>query len=419
MSSETIRRCPFVMPNKGRACGVQLRSDTPFCYNHMPGGESFSKVKNGKTITRVPCPLDPSHTVWSDKLARHTKTCNALKKRQEFERNQREFPWLVENFNVQDEPALSNKPMDYAEFAQFIQRFDRQFTSLELPPLETNQIDYKHGLEDRLSELSNKKHVTQQSSLIGHLAHEKLLGENAVYVEFGCGRGEFSRYLLSALEADPEVVAKNDQFLLIDRQSPRMKFDMKMKNESHVAGLEVTRFKSDIKDLDLAAAVKQLPSPGKVVGISKHLCGTATDLTLRCLINAVRDDKFQFGAFLVAMCCRHACKYNWLLPESREYLQEKFGINAQEFLYLSKMACWTTNGVRPGLSSSDGQDHFSKLNLQERTRIGYQARRAIDESRVHAMRQRGYSVALFNYVTSDVSIENSCMLVRPLVPEPQ
>ncbi|KAG7821438.1 hypothetical protein KL909_004325 [Ogataea angusta] len=389
-----------------------LRSDTQYCYNHLPQGELFSKTKNGKTVTRVPCPLDPSHTVWSDKLGRHLKTCNTLRKKLEFESNVSKFPWLVVDFNVQGESALENSPLDYAEFAAFVRQFSDDYKQWYSADLEMSQIDYKYGLEGRMNELSNRKHVTQQASLIGHMAHANLLSDGAVYVEFGCGRGEFARYLLRALDTDPGMVAGDKQVLLIDRQSPRMKFDTKMKEEHARGAVCVTRLKTDIKDLDLATAVRSLENPGKVVGFSKHLCGTATDLTLRCLLNAQRDPEFQFSGFLVAMCCRHACKYNWLLEESRAYLKENFGIGQQEFVYLSKMACWATSGVRPGMSENDGADHFTGLNLKQRTEIGLQARRAIDESRVYAMQQRGLSAKLFNYVSPDVSMENSCMLIK-------
>ncbi|KAG7916804.1 hypothetical protein KL905_004534 [Ogataea polymorpha] len=389
-----------------------LRSDTQYCYNHLPQGKLFSKTKNGKTVTRVPCPLDPSHTVWSDKLSRHLKTCNTLKKKLDFESNVSKFPWLVVDFNVQGEPALENSPLDYTEFAAFVRRFRDACKQLYPSDLEMNQIDYKYGLEERMNEVSNRKHVTQQASLIGHMAYEKLLGDGKIYVEFGCGRGEFARYLLRALDTDPGIVASDKQVLLIDRQSPRMKFDTKMREEHTRGAVGVARLKTDIKDLDLAAAVSTLKFPGKVVGFSKHLCGTATDLTLRCLLNARKDPNFQFSGFLVAMCCRHACKYNWLLEESRIYLKEKFGVGQQEFLYLCKMACWATSGVRPGMSENDGADHFTGLNLRDRTEIGRQARRAIDESRAHAMQQHGFSAKLFNYVRADVSMENSCMLIK-------
>ncbi|KAG7736767.1 hypothetical protein KL912_004181 [Ogataea haglerorum] len=411
-SSNAVVSDVLLLQKSIRKLESHLRSDTQYCYNHLPQGERFSKTKNGKTVTRVPCPLDPSHTVWSDKLRRHLKSCNTLKKKLEFEASVRQLPWLVVDFNVRGEPALESSSPDYAEFAAFVRRFRDAHKQLYSSDLEMSQINYKYGLEERMSEVGNRKHVTQQASLIGHMAHENLLRDGTVYVEFGCGRGEFARYLLRALDTDPALVAGDKQVLLVDRQSPRMKFDTKMREEHTSGAVTVTRFKTDIKDLDLATAVRSLAFPGKVVGFSKHLCGTATDLTLRCLLNARKDPKFQFSGFLVAMCCRHACKYNWLLEESRAYLREKFGIGQQEFLYLSKMACWATSGVRPGMSESDGADHFTGLNLKERTDIGLRARRAIDESRVYAMQQHGFSAKLFNYVSPDVSIENSCMLIK-------
>lgn len=50
----------------------------------------------------------------------------------------------------------------------------------------------------------------------------------------------------------------------------------------------VERCSIDIKDLDLSKVPALTRASGdkkKVVALSKHLCGSATDITLKCLMN--------------------------------------------------------------------------------------------------------------------------------------
>ena len=50
----------------------------------------------------------------------------------------------------------------------------------------------------------------------------------------------------------------------------------------------------DIKDLTLAKVPALMDAQGatkKVVCLSKHLCGSATDITLKCLMNYVQHEK--------------------------------------------------------------------------------------------------------------------------------
>ena len=106
---------------------------------------------------------------------------------------------------------------------------------------------------------------------MAHLALAGLLEpSNFTFVEFGSGRASLSYWLCRALPS-PE----NVQLVLVDRASPRHKLDGKMKD----LGLkEVRRIRADIRDLELSKVFQQ---PQHVVAVSKHLCGAATDLTLR------------------------------------------------------------------------------------------------------------------------------------------
>ena len=97
-----------------------------------------------------------------------------------------------------------------------------------------------------------------------------MLGSNLTFVEFGSGRGSLSYWLCRALPSPHSV-----KLLLVDRASPRHKLDGKMKE---LQLKEMMRIRADIQDLKLS---KVFQRPEDIVAVSKHLCGAATDLTLR------------------------------------------------------------------------------------------------------------------------------------------
>jgi len=59
--------------------------DSIYCFNHAPNSAAVvgkpspaKKARIGRQ--RIPCPLDPNHCVWKDKLQRHLRVCEAAKR---------------------------------------------------------------------------------------------------------------------------------------------------------------------------------------------------------------------------------------------------------------------------------------------------------------------------------------------------
>lgn len=260
----------------------------------------------------------------------------------------------------------------------------------------------------------------------------KMLDDSTTcFVEFGAGRGELSNYLKIAVD-DHGTHA----FVLVDRTPPRNKFDSALLGLEEIKSL-VKRHTMDIKDLvlaevpelrrDVTATQREIPAKAEgtvteseaitipkepeyvekkpVVAVSKHLCGGATDITLKCLANYqeryvsttavenLNQTKRQmcclytivlltllFHLFhserkhstlpspvkgiLIALCCHQLCHHH-MYPH-QEYLKE-IGISAKEFVYLTRMSSWgvcinqtkqTTGRSKtlPGTPSSDTQE---------------------------------------------------------------
>ena len=62
-------RCMQFLPKKKRYCNMARTDGSEYCGVHM------STSKRGD---RIPCPIDPSHTVWSLQLNAHLKICNVV-----------------------------------------------------------------------------------------------------------------------------------------------------------------------------------------------------------------------------------------------------------------------------------------------------------------------------------------------------
>ncbi|AET37804.1 tRNA:m4X modification enzyme Ecym_2047 [Eremothecium cymbalariae DBVPG len=446
-------QCTFFLENKKRRCGMMRSAKFLFCTEHAQhlDNKELHSSDAAAAAARVPCPLDPRHTVWSRKLKAHIRKCNKAKDIFLLEQKT-DMPWYCPGLNRADVSRRASVDKAAASCAvlgvaaehsteqqvilhsvSILNRIsDGEFSeALPLHEQSNEQVEF-HRFPQLLG---NKKHAIQQSSLIQHLKVHGLWnrpdGGHVTYIEFGCGRAELSRYLnqstvLSQLPTtkSPAVPA----FVLIDRGTNRMKYDKKFNDdiaEFYTAyqpavpvdqrrWVTITRKKIDIADLNLDAL---LSDGSDHVAISKHLCGVATDFTIRCIFNSERL-KTSLKGVLIAMCCRHACDAaEYVNPEYLTSLLDKYNVAheglsySQFFSALRKIASWAVCGRRPGVADTDINSHFTGLSVRERERLGEIARRVIDEGRCAYFRERGYDVRLFRYCDSSVTLENVAMLV--------
>lgn len=252
-----------------------------------------------------------------------------------------------------------------------------------------------------------------------------MLNQNYTFVEFGAGKGELSfvlhNYLyqskkvkLDEKEEKEEKKEINDEegygkFVLIDRSNFRRKTDHKLKEENKKRTLNeeeeddqdnnnVIRIKIDISHLDFGK-VESVKNQ-KCVCISKHLCGVATDLTLRC-INQKMENNSSFPGIFIALCCHHLC--TWGSYINQKYFKE-MGFDKEEFEFLSKMSSWGTCGFKT-------DDDTFHLNKNEKESLGRKCKRLIDMGRVLYLKENGYSkVYLIHYIPVEFSLEN-CLLI--------
>ncbi|XP_006812702.1 tRNA:m(4)X modification enzyme TRM13 homolog, partial [Saccoglossus kowalevskii] len=125
------------------------------------------------------------------------------------------------------------------------------------------------------------KHLKQTSSLLNTMKDLHLLQSQTNYVEFGAGKGQLSHWIKTTLNDSTDNL-----FLLVDRGTNRYKFDSKSSED----GTHFERLRIDIEHLDLDKVPSLKDNRRSIVAVSKHLCGAATDLSLRCLMKIVTSN---------------------------------------------------------------------------------------------------------------------------------
>ncbi|XP_078102869.1 tRNA:m(4)X modification enzyme TRM13 homolog isoform X2 [Sander vitreus] len=450
MAAPLPGRCGFFVEKKKRFCKMIVARGKVFCGEHATQEE-------GGSSRRIVCPLDPKHTVSEDKLDKHLKKCNSREKPKPV--------YYVENIN--------SGPADGDETLPEVSLCERSRSELQslLDKLKTAVSGLQWEVEDGVlshpvlqEELNNPKngdsahkHLKQQSSILGHLESLGLLGRGRCFVEFGAGRGKLSHWIHEALKTPetPETRETQEdlQILLVERCSTRFKVDGKHQD----AGVEFERLQVDIQHLDLSKVPllqqKKLP----LVGVGKHLCGAATDLALRCLmetpgpreqiepppkrLRTSQPDTVEGVAgpavegVALALCCHHRCEWRHYVGR-RFFLQR--GLGAREFSAFCRMSSWATCGLRPANQDAPPQDQEPTnqrgeedhepaeeadavsgfLSAAEREHVGRLCKQLIDSGRLDFLETHGFTSKLTRYASSQLTLENVLLTAVPQAPPP-
>ena len=354
--------CHYWVPTKRRYCKFPALSDEKYCSIHRTGtGEN----------ERVPCPLDPRHSIYKKDTESHLIKCSLASQRL-FEANQ---PCMRLRCNVAPESFIPNEgssdelPADLSTWTKFLSKI-RAGLLLQLgdtyicdesapfsPPPVTVLVERcaQSVTGKPVSEMD--KHNCQNAAL---LALMDTYDESVVYAELGCGKAGLTRWLMEG--------GTSASYVLLDCEARRNKQENKQGLD--VDRSAVVRLRLDIRDFDLAhflthqdiaelpesdsskpgsmdwrihqlrlkvSSLRARPSwpPVHLVGVAKHLCGAATDWGLRCLVQSGHPSI----SMLVATCCHHRCIWSELV--GRDSLSA-LGLGEAQFKLMLGMAGWAT-----------------------------------------------------------------------------
>jgi tRNA:m4X modification enzyme len=272
------------------------------------------------------------------------------------------------------------------------------------------------------------KHLLQLESIVNHLDAHGLLQHDATYVEFGCGTAKLS-------DCISERLGGRSSHLLIDRKafSAERKRDGAMvarKSTVHRVTMDIADVQLDVQ-LDTPTSWQRDGHAGAVaVGVSKHLCGPAADLTMACLAPRTIP-------LVVATCCHHLCRLDNYC--NTDFVVHQLGFTEREFDVLRIISGWASIKVKkvpatasplheepfpppvpteplpqdvacaPTMSSDEFERTYSR---EEKQRLGKRCKVVLDTGRAHHLVSLGYSVRLVQYTS--LSMENHLLIATPV-----
>lgn len=381
--------CQYWVKKKNRFCKMTVKNGNKFCGEHSIADETAGD-------RRIPCPLDSKHSVEVKNLEKHLKKCNARAPE-----NLPEF--ICKNcnmFDADDGPdttiaaddnqiKLQDVPLD--QVAKVTKKVEKLFAEHVEDKIET--IFKRHTvLESELSREEygdeRRKHLLQTSNILGIMESENFFTPNTCFVEYGAGKAELTFWLAQAIEA-----LHKSKIIVVDRQSHRHKKDNLVKDREKI----IERIRADIADLKLQG-LACIEEQTHFAAVSKHLCGVATDLALRCIVNGNREMAKKTRHILICVCCHHRCI--WRSFTGREWLV-RHGIDEQTFNLITKMVSWCICGSRD-----------EKKTDLKRELIGWKCKRLLDYARLQYLNENGYETRLCYYIEKSVTPENVCILAK-------
>eukprot|EP00727_Mastigamoeba_balamuthi_P012334 m51a1_g7723 hypothetical protein (410) ;mRNA; r:148368-149845 len=369
-------------------CSLWLATRKRFCHMQRTRGSAFCAAHTA-SATKVPCPLDPHHSVEPWRLQSHLRKCpgTAIKcapslpsyaldanagsgAEEEEDEGPAVLPWgLVGRLRAAHARCLAEVPV------------------VDLP--------LRHPVCDA-EDKGSAKHSEQHSSIVAHMQRAGLL-ECSSYIEFGAGRAKLSISVAMALAA----ASVHGRFWLIDRG--------RFKHKAERGTEDFERVLIDIKDFD-ASRVEGLAASPSVAAYGKHLCGAASDLSLRCMCSLAAGDGAgiapkRFAGVVFAQCCFHKC--SWRAYVNKRWVRDA-GFSPAEFRALCNIVSWCTCAM--DVTDERRPPENGGLTNAERAELGRMARHLLCAGRCLWLRDRGFDANLFTYVAPSVSLENMLLV---------
>ena len=425
-------KCEFYLISKFRYCHFDKYKGGEFCVHHIQNNLDDFQI----------CPYDPKHRVKKSKYKQHLKTCNTLAKQKEIQNN----PWYKKNINhakdlnnlLPNEQTLSTlyeakwDDLSTEEFESILNTIINSYSTIRemyktysssnkleetLKHMNVNYtlsgmvIDEDKNINSTDQVVHSIKHNIQNEEISSVSFKSGLIDtkENYLVIEFGAGKGGLSKAVNSLVTSEHCCVN-----ILLERQGLRHKKEANTEN--------MLRYRTDIIDFDLNYLDKinlinvddkikdKLKTSHKIVGVAKHICGCAFDLSLTCLFNHEKFNSLVKG-LCMATCCHHLNRVELL--NHLDFYVNKLKMSVKEIIYLFKATSWVFGSIRNHNKDTnvkkDKDDIFRKKNLT-RKQIGQMSKYIIDLARCMLLIEKGFKVFYLKYCDKGITTENNLIL---------
>ena len=150
-----------------------------------------------------------------------------------------------------------------------------------------------------------------------------------------------------------------------------------------------------------------------LIGVAKHICGCAFDLSLACILNHKNVDKIK--AVSMATCCHHNCRIEFL--NNFRFYSEYLNLSVRDIILLFKATSWIFGPINVENSDEvkDSQDNlktnhiFLKKGLSKKF-VGLIAKYVVDLTRVFFLISKNFKVYYLKYCDNEITTENNLIL---------
>eukprot|EP00835_Amoeboradix_gromovi_P006152 NODE_673_length_5339_cov_0.242366.p1 type:complete len:370 gc:universal NODE_673_length_5339_cov_0.242366:3150-4259(+) len=354
-------------------CTRMASQNVDYCGSHIPHHyESHSKFK---------CELCDTFITIS-KIKKHKFVCPCRPK---------VLDYVVKNANLIAKDPINSIEIDLPDLFCL---FEDEVPTLPAFDVNLNSKLFKSNIQEYILSRILKKYVDEANL------------ESFGVIDFGSGKAEFLHHIRMSFKD-----FQNITYIAVDKRSFKFKFDRKFKFNNlkqEACELESCKFKRlhcDLQDLCIDNVLEL--NGMDLVGTCKHLCGSATDLGINCLI------KQKSKLFLFAPCCHHRISNMLLydpldlpfhkLERFRLQFGKKYKLSAnpnemfgQILASIAKLSSWATIKSNP--------------ESAERIRIGRRAKFFFDELRGKYCERKGYDVVHAIYCSESITPENRIMV---------
>lgn len=298
---------------------------------------------------------------------------------------------------------MTNGIKEYSDerISELLGRLDGLWSVFE-PSISSDMIISEVPSPDAAMGAVKVKHAIQNYAIMQHLQLANMWDKKYMYIEWGCGNANLSLDIQNALQSN---------HILVDRKVPKTKGDWKRD-----PNLLWKRLTIDIKDLNLSR-IPELASESPVdsayqhhslCSFSKHLCGAATDLTIRSLQNY--ESQREEDKILIALCCHHRC--TWQTYVGKDFFMDTLGLDTEDFEIMARMSSWATSNEHDKQATQNEGLLTTNLSSEDRGTWGWRCKRLIDLGRLHYLRSIGFETLFRYYVPKAVSLENILMICQ-------
>ena len=449
-------------PKEGR-CGYYLSKKNRYCTQRVTPPATHCLYHGGDKEERVPCPVDPTHTVRAANIDKHVLVCTAAIQAAEREERRNQSAFYVPDVNMPPPPPSppslgSIHAAEPDSVVAFLSRLEEAYAQARAGNygLDIPASVEVHPAIPVTTEGSSARHVAQVSSLVAAMDGEGVVDRDRfLYCEPGAGRGSLCGGVADALGLPPpsahapasssaastsasssSASASGPQetlFLLLERESRKLCADRGARADVSVRILE------DIKDVDLLQVPALAETDRKLVMIAKHLCGGGTDLALNMVLRS-QEVVERTAAILIAQCCFGKISTDTFLGHG---FLEELGLGIEYFDWLRVVSEWSTSAPsEPSPGSPEGLPAQEALQVLDDTHItsslpsplpssfslkssdhfpasarhtlSRKARYLVYVARGFVLASAGFDVRLIEYVPSSITPQNIALLAtRP------